>query len=84
MNILLSSEEVPSETTVLTEQPVVEEVEVQVLDLDSDDDKENKDNSREEEFEIEAILERRRTKPGGTQYVVKWKGYPDDENSWES
>lgn len=57
MNILLSSEEVPSETTVLTEQPVVEEVEVQVLDLDSDDDKENKDNSREEEFEIEAILE---------------------------
>lgn len=82
-NSLLSTEKIRPEPTILTEQPAVEEVEVEVLDLDSNDDKENKKSSKEEEYEVKAILERRRINPGGTQYLVKWKGYTDEENSWE-
>ena len=32
----------------------------------------------EQEFEVEQILARK-----GQQYLVKWKGYPDSENTWE-
>jgi len=34
------------------------------------------------EYEPEAILNHRR-RYGKTQYLVKWKGYPDSENTWE-
>ena len=36
----------------------------------------------EEEYEVEAILAHRRRR-AGTQFLVKWVGYPDSENSWE-
>ena len=32
----------------------------------------------EQEFEVKQILARK-----GQQYLVKWKGYPDSENTWE-
>jgi transposase InsO family protein len=32
----------------------------------------------EQEFEVEKILQQR-----GQQYLVKWKGYPDTDNTWE-
>ena len=32
----------------------------------------------EQEFEVEQILARK-----GQQYLVKWKGYPDLENTWK-
>ena len=32
----------------------------------------------EQEFEVEQILARK-----GQQYLVKWKGYPDSENTWK-
>jgi Uma2 family endonuclease len=32
----------------------------------------------EDEFEVEKILEQR-----GQRYLVKWKGYPHSENTWE-
>lgn len=35
-----------------------------------------------EEFEVEEILDKRR-RGRGVQYLVKWKGYPDYEASWE-
>ena len=41
----------------------------------------------EEEFEVERILDKRirkREKRGTTEYLVKWKGYPDHDATWES
>jgi hypothetical protein len=32
----------------------------------------------DDEFEVEGILEQR-----GQRYLVKWKGYPHSENTWE-
>jgi hypothetical protein len=36
----------------------------------------------EEEFEVEEILDRR-VRRNQTQYLVKWVGYPDHDNTWE-
>ena len=36
----------------------------------------------EEEYEVEAIVSDR-IKKGKKQYLLKWKGYPDSENTWE-
>lgn len=36
----------------------------------------------EEEYEVEAIVADR-TRRGKKQYLLKWKGYPDSENTWE-
>ena len=32
----------------------------------------------EQEFKVEHILKRK-----GQQYLVKWRNYPDSENTWE-
>jgi hypothetical protein len=38
----------------------------------------------EEEYEVESILDLRRTGRGRKlQYLIKWKGYPDADNQWE-
>ena len=34
------------------------------------------------EFEVERILDKRFHR-GKTQYLVKWVGYPDSDNTWE-
>lgn len=36
----------------------------------------------DEEFEVEAVLDCRKRR-GQTQYLIKWKGYGPEENSWE-
>ncbi len=38
----------------------------------------------DDHYKVEAILQSRQTKNRqGIQYLVKWKGYPDSDNSWE-
>lgn len=37
----------------------------------------------EEFFSIEAILDKR-TRKGRVEYLVKWEGYGDDDNTWET
>jgi len=34
-------------------------------------------------YEVEKITDRRQDENGRWQYLVKWVGYPDEENSWE-
>ena len=36
-----------------------------------------------EKYEVEGILSHRRRR-GKTQYLVKWKGYGDLENTWQT
>lgn len=38
---------------------------------------------QEEEYSVEKILDKRISKNGKVEYYLKWKGYNDDENSWE-
>lgn len=40
------------------------------------------ETSIEEQYEVEAIL-KRRLKRGVVEYLVKWKDYDSDENTWE-
>jgi hypothetical protein len=40
------------------------------------------DEQGNRQFHVERLLQRRRRK-GQYQYLVKWRGYPDSENSWE-
>jgi len=45
---------------------------------------EGNDNIPEGEYEVDTILDMRiDPKNGGREYLVKWKGYGDDENTWE-
>jgi len=37
----------------------------------------------EEEFIVEKILKMRTTKKGKVQYLLKWKGFSENENTWE-
>ena len=36
-----------------------------------------------EEYEVEAIIDSRLSQ-GKLQYLVKWKGYPNEEMTWEA
>ena len=37
----------------------------------------------QEEWEVEEILKKRK-RGHGWQYLIKWKGYPNSENTWEA
>ena len=38
--------------------------------------------TKEEEYEVEKVVDKRIHK-GKVEYLLKWKGYPSDENNWE-
>lgn len=40
------------------------------------------EGSAEEEFEVEAVLDKRVSDEGKTEYLIQWKGYPGEE-TWE-
>lgn len=44
--------------------------------------KKSSNQNDDDEFIVEAILDRRLSN-GGHEYLVKWKGYPKSESTWE-
>lgn len=46
---------------------------------------ENGTTEEEEEYEVERVVDKRFHKETGrVEYLLKWKGYSSDENTWES
>ena len=40
-------------------------------------------NESDEEFAVEKIIEKQLNPDGNVQYLIKWKGYDEKDNSWE-
>lgn len=56
----------------------------EIVDTAPPDSKTEEDEEEEEEeYVVEKILKHRTTKKGTTEYFLKWKGFPDEENTWE-
>ncbi|KAF3069645.1 putative heterochromatin protein 1 protein [Daldinia childiae] len=42
-----------------------------------------KAEAAKKEWQVDKIVATRKNKTRGTEYLVKWAGFPDDENTWE-
>merc|ERR1711915_567353 len=44
---------------------------------------ESEENKEEEIFFVEDIVDKRKDRNGNDEYLVKWKGFDSDSNTWE-
>ncbi|CAB4428686.1 unnamed protein product [Rhizophagus irregularis] len=59
-------------------------IQMDIDDVSEEEYIEEKENSdSEDEYVVEKIIDHRKLK-GVTQYYLKWKGYPEDDNTWEN
>jgi len=52
-------------------------------EVNNESDSDTDSNLDEEQFIVEKVLKMRTTKKGKVQYLLKWKGFSHDENTWE-
>lgn len=76
-------EKIQENTEKITENPPpVESAPVATENTTEDAEKTNDEEESEEEYEVEKILAHTKQQ-GKIFYLVKWKNYPDSENTWE-
>merc|ERR1712126_632040 len=46
-------------------------------------DNSSAEDESEEEYKVEKVLDKRKTKGGKLEFLIKWEGYPDEDNTWE-
>ncbi|KAI9499817.1 hypothetical protein BX070DRAFT_231394 [Coemansia spiralis] len=51
--------------------------------VSSDKDLEEEEEEDDSVFVVEKILQDRKGEGGQTEYLIKWEGYPNSENTWE-
>ena len=49
----------------------------------SDDEVDNDDDEEEEMYEVEKILDHKVDSRGRRRFLLKWKGYSNEDNTWE-
>ncbi|KAJ8663918.1 hypothetical protein O0I10_000193 [Lichtheimia ornata] len=55
-----------------------------IHEISSGDEYNSLSSGDEEEYEVERIVDHKRLTRGRYKYLIKWKGYSDEENTWES
>ena len=58
------------------------EIKENVID-DPSEHLEESEEEEEEEYSVEKILDKRTNQAGKVEYLLKWKGYSEDESTWE-
>ncbi|KAI9297574.1 chromo-domain-containing protein [Neoconidiobolus thromboides FSU 785] len=70
--------------TPVEKEAIDKSVVVEIGDEEKSDKNQVEEGEEDEEvYIVEAILEHKKIKRGGYQYLIKWQGFPHEENTWE-